>query len=186
MPVIHRITRKNLVAAIAAERDRNVLSDKPRQQKSRNQRTVGYWFIKPQTDFRNQVGGFFDAGVPVAPPRGEQVVHVAAMTRQLHAIDGETSAIQAFAEQAHFHRRARQPVNEQHAAAPTLEEKLGLLDHAVAPCMAGCRKLAVPCLSQHACRPRFLQSFAGVCALLGDLAVSKRTMTRCPMRRFCG
>ena len=40
MTEIHRITCENLVAAVAAERDRNVFADKARQQKGRQQRTV--------------------------------------------------------------------------------------------------------------------------------------------------
>jgi hypothetical protein len=41
----------------------------------------------------------FDAGVPVAPAGGEQILDVAAMAGQLHAVHGESGTVQALAEQ---------------------------------------------------------------------------------------
>jgi hypothetical protein len=61
MPEIHRITGENLVAAVAAERDRDVLFDESRQQKRRNQRTVRHRFVEPRSDFRNQIRRPLDA-----------------------------------------------------------------------------------------------------------------------------
>ncbi len=75
------------------------------------------------------VRGALDAGVPVAPAGGEQVFDIAAMAGQLHAVHRVAGVVEALAEQAHFHRRAGQAMDQQHAAAVTFEEKFGWLDH---------------------------------------------------------
>src|SRR6185437_14827358 len=76
------------------------------------------------------VDGLLDTGIPVAPAGGEQVIDTAAVPGQLHAVHAEAGPVQTLAEQAHFHRGAGEAVDQQHAAAATLEEEVGLLDHA--------------------------------------------------------
>src|SRR5262249_34877181 len=110
------------------------------------------------------IGGLLDTGVPVVPAGRQQIVGVAAMARQLHAVHREAGVVQALAEQPHFHRRAGEAVDQEDAAAVAQKEKIGLADHAVTP--AGtCGKARIA--SFH---PAFLR---------------KRTITPWPTRGTC-
>src|SRR5215471_2043136 len=57
MAEIHRITGEQLITAITAERDRDVLSGKPRQQISRHERRIADWLVHPGADFAHQIRG---------------------------------------------------------------------------------------------------------------------------------
>ena len=79
------------------------------------------------------LGSRFHAGVPVAPAGIEQVVDIAAVSRQLHAIDAVARAVEPLAEQTHLGGSTGQAMNKQHTAAAAFKAELDVLDHSEAP-----------------------------------------------------
>ena len=57
MTKVHRITGKDFIAAVAAQRHRHMLASKSREQISRNQRRVAKRLVHPGADFADQVCG---------------------------------------------------------------------------------------------------------------------------------
>ena len=76
-----------------------------------------------------EIGRHLHAGKPVFRVTRQQVVHVAAMPCELHAVDREAGLVEALAEYTHFVRRTGQAMYQQDAAGSTFEEKIGFLDH---------------------------------------------------------
>jgi len=64
MRVVHRIARKQLVAAITAEGDGHVLANKTCEQICRDKRTIRQRFIEPGSDLADQIARFF-SGQPI-------------------------------------------------------------------------------------------------------------------------
>ena len=86
---------------------------------------MGYWepdYVPKDTDII--------ALFRVTPQEGvDPIEAAAAVAGELHAVHGETVAIQAFGHETHLGRRAGQTMNQQYAIAATGQMEIDFLDH---------------------------------------------------------